>query len=147
MRVGGVGWGVEEGYVLEHDGLGSQTEASKTPGHPWTPKDQGRPRGHTACKSGLESLHPLLSTAPPAAPLPPRVPALPHPLQCILHRFPNHLCNPLRLGLDEEVVSAARGRLDGGVADVNAAIEGLEALRGQLEAEERDSWLAAQEVK
>eukprot|EP00198_Chlamydomonas_reinhardtii_P000810 XP_001690145.1 predicted protein [Chlamydomonas reinhardtii] len=52
-----------------------------------------------------------------------------------------------RLGLDEEVVSAARGRLDGGVADVNAAIEGLEALRGQLEAEERDSWLAAQEVK
>ncbi|KAG2444932.1 hypothetical protein HXX76_001668 [Chlamydomonas incerta] len=52
-----------------------------------------------------------------------------------------------RLGLDEDVVTAARGRLDGGVADVNAAIEGLEGLRAQLEAEERDSWLAAQEVK
>ncbi len=51
------------------------------------------------------------------------------------------------LGLDEEVVAAARRRLDVGVATVNSAIEQLEALRGQLEAEERGTWEADMDVK
>ncbi|GLC37921.1 hypothetical protein PLESTF_000610400 [Pleodorina starrii] len=52
-----------------------------------------------------------------------------------------------RLGLDESVVASARSRLDVGVATVNSAIEQLEGLRGQLEAEEKATWDADREVK
>lgn len=43
---------------------------------------------------------------------------------------------PSRLGLDAEVVSAARARLDSSVADVNSAISALEASRAELDREE-----------
>ncbi|GFR39679.1 hypothetical protein Agub_g151, partial [Astrephomene gubernaculifera] len=51
-----------------------------------------------------------------------------------------------RLGLDARVVSAARSRLDSGVADVNSAIEQLEELRGQLERQERAREVLDQDI-
>ncbi len=54
---------------------------------------------------------------------------------------------PRRLGLDPDVVSAARGRLDSSVATVNSAIEQLEELRNRVDMEEEEAAKADREVR